>query len=319
MTMTAANGVTRAIGTTSTAPFPPSPVPTLVSYEAAVLQYGYDAAAGERLNLGVVLWSRDAAYLDAKFYAQTARLSGAFPGFDANQHKSVLNRFEAQLEQRARQIAENAAPGTLPFWETPNTLSDILRRIWSETGLSYQFAEPLSGVSDDLPDTLDALYERFVGSQLEARRVGRKTDETVWRGTYQDALRRHHVFEHLEPHVFKVGSLEVKFSHTYKNGTFHVLKAVSLDYDEAAGIVRRLAQLLGQAEVLRAAEETATLHLLLGKPEAGELSEAYQTAVSVLRRRSHGFYQIVEENEAEAFGERMAEIVQPDRKSGAAG
>jgi hypothetical protein len=64
-----------------------------------VLKYRHDAAAGEVLNIGVVLYAPETGQVGALFSPRYGRLSEAFAGFDGDLYHSVTSRLGAALER----------------------------------------------------------------------------------------------------------------------------------------------------------------------------------------------------------------------------
>jgi hypothetical protein len=281
-------------------------VPRIFEYDYCVLQYRHDPASGEALNIGTVLYARNAGFLRVRLQTGYARLSAAFPEFDSEQYLKVINRFERSIERSSQSIAQAVSPDTLPLLDTPLDLHAILHSVWEDRGLSYQFGPILPGASDDLSDSLNALYDRYVRSQQEAPKRVRREDQDVWTGTYRDALRREHVAEHLVEHTFKIDDFDYKFDYTFQNGTRHALKPVTLDYADKSGIRERVDRVLGEAKALSTRQDLGMIYLLLGKPRNPEYMSTYQSARKLLDSIDIK-HQIVEEEQAEEFGRELAE------------
>ena len=276
-----------------------------VAFEYAVVQYSYDSATGEQLNIGVVLYCRARRFLGVRVLDATGRLRSAFPAFDTDQHRRVVARLEAALDRQAQTFA----PDTLELFDAPDSLQALLQQIWRDPDSSYRMSAVRAGVTDNPTETLDGLYFRFVESQVERRVRTRRDDDALWRATYRSALQRKRVTEHLEPHTFKVDDFEYPFPYTFKNGSYHILEPVSLDYENTASLRERLSKLLGEARMLTNTEEPPKLYFLLGKPQDAQITPAYRSAVRSLRRNLGSVCRIVEEEQAEAFGEEIAETM----------
>ena len=79
-----------------------------------------------------------------------------------------------------------------------------------------------------------------------------------------------------------------------------------MDYAEKSGIRDRVDKLLGEAQVLGRRQALGKLYLLLGRPSDPEQMPAYHNAVKLLNTMEID-HEIVEEEEAEAFGKRLAD------------
>src|SRR5213080_1950865 len=135
------------------------------AYSFCVLRYAHDPIAGECLNVGVLLVSERASFLDLRVQHQVERLSSAFAGFEGERFKQVLRHFEAAVEREREEMFESKQ---LFVADRSDVTADrIATRIWTDPGLSFRASEPMGGLSDDLPGTLYTLFERFVTSQYQ--------------------------------------------------------------------------------------------------------------------------------------------------------
>ena len=174
--------------------------------------------------------------------------------------------------------------------------------------MSFRYGEILAGVSDDLDDTLASVFQRMVTSQYEKNRTERRTDEEVW-AVYNKVFMRTAISRVLQEHTFKAEPFELKFEHSFKNGSWYALQPLSLDYSESKGIQNKVTTWLGKAVMLEDNPELDTLYLLLGPPKTSAHQEAYQKAKDLLRKRLGVKHQIVEEQNAENFAAELADFM----------
>jgi hypothetical protein len=281
----------------------------LVSYDYCVLRYSQDRAGGEALNVGVVLYCRQMAFVGVEIQRHIQRLSQAFSRFDADGYRRAVNWLSDSIEAWQRRIESRRSEGQLVLVETvppPDDLTTLLRDAIPDNGLSLFAGSLLCGVTDDPGAELSRLFDRFVVSQYEENRRPKRDDKQVWQA-YQDVLRRENVTSRLGPKTFVVNDFEYKFEHAFKNGTWHALQPVSMDYAERDGIKRRVDNLLGEAQVLSKRSELGKLYLLLGKPAEQSHLPAYEKAVRILRDDIVVDHEIVEEEQKEEFGRKLAD------------
>src|ERR1700704_600459 len=86
---------------------PGEPRMTKKSYSFCVLRYAHDPIAGECLNIGVLLVSERAAFLDLRLAYHSERLSAAFSGFEGERFKQVLRHFEAAVGDERQAMFES--------------------------------------------------------------------------------------------------------------------------------------------------------------------------------------------------------------------
>lgn len=271
------------------------------TYQYCVVRYLHDPAAGEALNIGIVLYCPPARFLKAVLNGRFKRLSDAFATFDGDQYRSTIHRFERAIEGRAQHFQ----PGRFLFEEMSSHLEEIVADIWPDRGLSYRCGPVLCGVTEDPDDALATLYDRFVLSQYDQPGRKRRDDKAVW-AVYQDVLRMERVSQHLTEKTFQVDEFDYKFDYAFKNGSWQALQPVTMDYAEKSGIRDRVDRLLGEAQVLGRRNMLGKLYLLLGKPADPEHMPAYRNALNLLDNMEIE-HEIVEEEQAEAFGKRLAQ------------
>ena len=171
--------------------------------------------------------------------------------------------------------------------------------------MSFRYGEVLTGLSEDLEETLASIFQRMVTSQYEKNRLERRSDEEVW-ASYNKVFMRSEINRALQEHTFSTDAFEVKVEHSFKNGAWHALQPLSLDYSEPKGIQNKVTKWLGTAVVLEDNPELDTLYLLLGPPNAPDHQDAYRKAKSLLQRRLKVNHRIIEEGDAEAFAVELA-------------
>ena len=280
----------------------------LKTFEYSILRYMHDVGAGESLNIGVVIYCKEASYLDVRINHRIKRLSDAFATFNGDQYRRVVAQFERFIEQKAEAMRRNNEPDVLlPSEDKPENLERLLRSIWFDPDVSYQYSGILPGVSDDFESDIDNLYYRFVLMQSEENRRQKRDDETVWQ-VYQDSLRREKISSVLTERSFPVGEFDFRFKHTFRNGSWQVLEAVSLDYAEKAGIRNRVAKLLGDTKLLAVGSDLGKVYLLLGKPSNPDYMGAYQNALRYLASMELP-HQIIEEDHADEFAKELSEYM----------
>jgi hypothetical protein len=273
----------------------------LIEYTYTVVQYVHDPAAGEALNVGVVLFAPGASFLMAQFCHTYERLSKAFVDFDGEHFKRAVRRFEAAIERQA----EQRTTGLFVVKDSVTDVGIIVKEIWPDPEMSFRYGDILSGLTENPKSTLASIYRRMVTSQYEKNKTERRSDEEVW-AVYNKVFLRSAITPALQEHTFIAAPFEVKFEHSFKNGAWHALQPLSLDYTKPEGIKNKVTQWLGTAVVLEGNPELHKLYLLLGPPKTPAYQDAYQKAKDLLAKRVTVNHEIVEEKDAEAFAEKLA-------------
>ena len=266
-----------------------------VAYTFSLVRYVHDPIAGEALNVGVLLYSRAASFIDVKLEYRYERFSETFAGFDGERFKQVLRYFCAAVEDE-----REALTAPVLFVADSNkltTTADVAKRIWSDSGLSFRVSEPMGGVGENLPAILDELFRRFVTSQYARQHPEHLTDDQVW-SRYRAKLPSD-VTRNLRPKEFQTPDFAIQFEHAFENERWHLLQPLSMDYSKAALIQEKAVRWLGAAMSLTEASEAANgkLYFLLHPPELVMHHDAYVRAKNILNKVPLD-HEIYEEDEA---------------------
>ncbi len=271
------------------------------SYTFQVLKYSHDPAAGEVLNIGVILYCPGLAFLALRTEHKFERLSKTFAGFDGESYRYVVRRFESAVDALRRQYSQAL------FGTSPNDVSQITAEIWPDTDLSIKLGSVLSGVTDDPDQALTQIFDRMVLSQGAKEEKHARSDEEVW-AIYKKPLIQRELTSVLAHKNISTSEFSIDFDHAFKNQRWHVLQPMSFDLARADTVQRKAAQWLGNATALKDQKELGTLYLLLGEPQLASLKTAYEKAKRLLSRIPIK-HEIIEENEADSFAERFKDFV----------
>jgi hypothetical protein len=275
------------------------------SFTYSVLRYIHDPAAGEAMNIGIVVYSPDGHYLNCRFEYRYERLSNAFSDFDGEGFRRTLRAFDTDIDD----LRHSLFGGMLRPSDVPSDAGSIARRFWADQGLSLRASEPRSGLSTNLEETTYDLFFRFVTSQNERTVDERRTDEEVW-ASYRSRLSGTLLTNLLRPRIFATENIEVRFDYAFKNERWHVLRPLSLDFARATSITRKASEFLGECVALSDNEELrgGRLYLLLGAPTNLEYTDTYQHAKRTLERYIPFGHELVEERDAERLIAQLDEI-----------
>ena len=140
-----------------------------------VLRYVHDIATGEFVNVGVVIYAREARYASALCRATYGRLSKVFPGLDGEAFKGMMHYVQSRIEELGSGLRDELALEGLPA-----SVTDLAQSVLPRDDSSLQWSPPGSGLSDDPSRTPEALFDRLVSSYDERPAKERRTDEEVW-------------------------------------------------------------------------------------------------------------------------------------------
>jgi len=126
-------------------------VPGRKAFQYTVLRVVPDVERGERINVGVVLYSPERKFLGARVHVDRERLGAVAPDLD-------LDALERHL-QSLMAIADGAEDGG-PIAQLPQ--SERFGALSAPSSTIVQPSEVHTGVCEEGPDELDDLFRRLV-------------------------------------------------------------------------------------------------------------------------------------------------------------
>lgn len=266
-------------------------------YTYCLVKYVHNPAAGEMLNIGVLLFSEESKQIVGKFEIHFDRLSSAFANFDGDHYRFVIRNLEHSISQ----LNERFKPS---LFETEfKDIKGIFRSLVPDLGLSIQFGNVLAGITNNLENEAEHIFYRLITSQTPQKEKKSRSDEEVWT-VFNRPLSQNQVTKYLKPKHFTSNEYDLKFEHTFKNEKHHILDPVTMDYAQTESIQNRAIKILGQATTLKGNPEIGTLYLLLGAPKNASHKNAYIKAKNLLNKIPIK-KELIEETEAEDFAEEI--------------
>ena len=277
---------------------------TKFAYSYCVLKYVHDPAAGESLNVGVLAYAPSIPWIGVRVEKRFRRLRDAFRDFDRDSYRHILRRVEVAVERWQKRLEE--LPGVS---EKPGDVSYVGALIWPDSDLSFRFGPVLTGIASQPEAMLDELFDRMVYSQTP-QETRRQTEAMVWR-TFSAHLAQARILTILEPKVFEVDGVDIKFEHTFKNGKWHVLQPVTMDYRTPGTLEREATVWLGRGAALKEHPELGNVYLLLGSPRScsSEIRRTFQNVKQLLTTRMPTPSRVVGEEESEAFAQELSTFI----------
>lgn len=120
-------------------------------YEYAVIRLVPRVEREEFLNVGIILFSKGAKYLNCKCYIDTQKLS-------LFSSELEIDEIEINLQAFEKICAGSKDGGPIAQWEIP----DRFRWLTAQRSSSLQTSRPHNGFSDDLDATVKRLFEELV-------------------------------------------------------------------------------------------------------------------------------------------------------------
>lgn len=273
------------------------------SYSFSILRYTHDIVSGEFLNVGVVLYAPKSRFLSAMCSPRYGRLSKMFSNINGDHFRQVSRYIQAKLEEEGEKLLTE-----LPFYQLPHSVIDFTARVLPMDDSSLQFSPEGYGVTENPPQALEQIYDRYVEKYYEKTERPSRSDGEVWK-IYKKPLEERRILANLKPHLICGKNYEHEFEYCWKNDRWHIHEPVSFDLQEAVSITDKANTWLGRATSLMDGCEPFRLNILLGAPQDERLKSAFTKAQNIMHGMScpHDF---VQEDEAEEFAENLKKEIE---------
>lgn len=272
------------------------------AYTYTLLRYVHDAASGEFANVGVVLLAPEGRFAGALCRDTIGRLRQMFPDMDRDGFKSLLRYIGSQIDKVGERLRTE-----LPLEAIPADAGALARSVLPHDDSALQWSPVGGGLCADPAAKLEELFARYVTRYDEKQPAKGRNDDEVW-NRFKRALDVRHVTGRLQPKKISGADDEVEFAHAYKNEQWHCFEPISLDLALAESIRDKAHRWLGQMMGVKDTSEKFRVYFLVGAPRLPELNESYQGALKLLHKAPVDV-EVVPEDGAESFAERIAEIV----------
>jgi hypothetical protein len=274
-----------------------------IPYSYCIVRYVHDPAAGEALNVGMLVFAPTERWLECRVEQRYSRLSSTFRDFNGHHYRATTRRMMATVaafQSRWRNSLPSVDDG-------PNTLEHLCRLLFPDPGLSLQCGETLSGLAHDLNAAVTDIFDRMVTSQHVEGSEARRNDNQVW-AVFQEPLEKAGVLQALQPKRFTSKDFNIEFDYAWQNAEWHVLQPVSMDYRQNDSLQKAATIWLGNATALKDQEELGELDILLGPPQSSSQRLAYARAKDLLRKMPVP-HRLIEEDAAADFANEVAAMM----------
>lgn len=205
----------------------------MIPYTFVVLRYVHDVGAGEFANVGVVAWS-DRTGLHFRVSDRYSRLSKFFADFDGLSYRRVIKHVEDRLRAEGADIRQADL-----LRAAPSDLISLVHGIVPRDDSALQWSPIMGGVTEDLDQRVDELFEELV-LRHETKLSRERRDEQSIQRSVDHALTRAGVLGRLRRDVEVAGEdYEYSFYAGWSNGKLQVLEPISLDFVNPADMVEK--------------------------------------------------------------------------------
>ena len=267
-------------------------------YSFSTLRYIYDPLTLEFVNVGIAVYSSETRQLYAKCTQRYSRISKLFLSFDGMRLRQTLRFIQDQLNDIGADMVNS-----LEF-RRAGSLYEVLNSVLPSDDSSLQFTKGGVGMSNDLTQTVDSLFSRYVEHYENGQDAVKRGDEDVWR-SFRTSLDKKSLTSRLVPKRIVAKDYEYEFQRSWKNGVWHLYEPISFDLTDVSAITEKANRWVGRAVGLEDSPDRFKLVLLLGAPSDERLRGAYFKAENLLNKMPVD-HEFVQEFEAEAFARNLA-------------
>ncbi len=269
------------------------------TYSTITLRYLHDVVTGEFANIGVVLYSPEQRFLEARFTTSYERLNAMFLRIDHLHYRGLMRYMANRFDEIAADIRDGLhVPPVV-------ALTEIVRQVLPPDDSSLQWSEQGGGLTDDPAKTLGELYKRFVEQYVAGAEQVSRSDEEVAK-PFKAKLGK--ASERLTPKRIEARDYQYEFRFGWQNAVWHLYEPVSFDLLDPNSIREKAVRWYGRSAALQGSADKFKIHFLIGEPRQPGTEGAFQNALHLLREMP-GQKQLVREHEIEGLASQVAEEI----------
>lgn len=280
-------------------------------FSYCLLQYRHNPWLKERMNIGVLMFSRSNSFFKLKVRSWDGRIAAAYPNInkaafseDLRQISRAIERFEVK-KLKTSDLFNHLLVSELSE-KQENHAMRLAMSIASGRDSSYTWAEGGTGTCSCLDARLNSIFQRFVAPFDREKSPVSRTDEQVWTEVSRLIAARN-IAEKIEadPKINTELGL-IKFQAGYQNGSFHAIQSLSFDLSDEEHISAKAGKWSGFAHAVKyqKRKREVVTQFVLGKPSKDNLMRQYGVARDFLRNVV-GHDNVIEEVNAVSFVDRI--------------
>lgn len=263
-------------------------------YSYIILKYVPDAVRSESLNVALLMYCQEENFLRLGVRDKIAELKTLFPDIESS-------RLRAYLAKIAKSFEEIAHLKGTQLDLTSNNIYQLATSVLPSDYSALRWDKDFKGgISSDIEKTFDSLCKKMVDSTRKPGKERREDDE-VW-NKFSGVLTQAGLTEHLQPQSFRVGSFRQTYEHTFKNGVWHCLVPMSMDYSTEQNLLDRMNKEIGKMQTVKNEHADAKFYFLVGAPRRKHLMKDYQEVKKMFQSAAH----VVTEDRPEELTQLLA-------------
>ncbi|MFB9221651.1 DUF3037 domain-containing protein [Paracoccus cavernae] len=274
-------------------------------FDYCLLQYEHNPWLKERLNIGVLLYSEAANFLQLETRSWDGRILQSYPNIEKASFTEDLNQIARSIKIFLR--TDFKQPSLLPSLKSLPSIDQseygalrIAQLLSPDMDTSYRWEAGGVGVCSSPSEKLDQLFHRFVTSYDKPRNDTNRSDSQVW-STFSSKLSERKLDRFIEVDKTVTTDLgPVKFHAGYRNGALHVIQPLSFDLKDEEQIGSKAARWAGYAQAVKSySQGSVQSHFVLGHPRKPNLEDSFDRAKKYLEKITGARNVVTEENSSD--------------------
>ena len=267
----------------------------MTRYQYSLVKYVHNAASGECVNVGLVLYAPDDSRLRVQFNARYSRISKFFQGaFDGGHYRSMVRHLESEFSKLAIEL--NRQSGLFGMMrEAPNHLESVLGSVLPIDSTTFQWGPIYGGLVEDVDGRFDSLYDEFVVRHEKHSLRESREEYQIW-SDFEKRLISRALSPAVQPQMIETPEYKYEFKGSFTNGRLNVLEPISFDLIDPTSIVEKANTWVGRLTTLRQSTDFLFNGILAPPVFKGRASE-FERAVRILRSHQAVKHLIVEGDE----------------------
>ncbi|GAA4494629.1 DUF3037 domain-containing protein [Gluconacetobacter tumulicola] len=277
-------------------------------YSYVTLRYCHDSVTREFVNIGVVVFSSEGKFLKGRYTDRIQRVTALFPNIDRDNLRHIIRSVKSATNNIIK-MGEFC-----DLFSGIHNAETVARRIIINDDSALRWSPLAGGISTDLEETTEHLFERFVTRYQENIQKHRRTDHEVFTNILSK-LNSRNISNKFKEKTIRTKTDEIDFKLAWKNGKWHCLQPLSFDLSDGDHIRDKARKWTGHLLAVSESSDEFTPYFVVAKPNSSHLQKEFDHALSILKK-SPVPSEIILEEESDLFISKMAEDIFSHEKKG---
>lgn len=279
-------------------------------YSYVTLRYYHDMVTREFVNIGVLVFSSENNFLEGRYTDRIKRVTSLFPDIDREALRYMIRQVKistATAVKNNNKKEPDLLSNTYNSGDIAPNAGTIAKEIILNDDSSLQWSPVAGGITTDLSQVTDHLFERFVTRYQQESPKHKRTDHEIF-SDLLSKLKSRNIEEKFENKVIRSKTDEIDFKLAWKNGKWHCLQPLSFDLSDGEYIRDKARRWTGHLLAVADASDDFTPYFVVAKPHSKLLQNEFEHALSILRK-SPVPAEIILEEDSDILISKMAEDI----------